>query len=171
METPYPGLEFGPAELAAVMRGIYDELIEFATTPAFQSMYFELMSLPTKDRFAFVLDVVLSPEERRRRGVEPPDGILIQTSAFGDRRPTLFVIKKFLPQRYHTAWENLNITFDNHYDDKSVSRDPGMAWRPPLPVALQGAVMSGGVDLDSLPNDIGVGSALFELPEIRSVEP
>jgi hypothetical protein len=165
MEKPYPGLDFGPEELARVMRETYDQLIDFATTPAFRALHSELMKLPEHQRYAFVLGVILSPEERKKRGVETPEGILFQTSAFGDRRPTLFVIKKFLPERYHTAWENLNITFDNPYDDEAVSRVPEMAWRPPLPVALQGAAMSCGIDLDSLPNDIGVGAAIFDPPK------
>ena len=165
VEPTYPGLDFGPAELAAVMRKVYDELIEFATTPAFKALHAELMSLPERERMAFVRQVILSPSERKKRGVDTPEGILFQTSAFGDRRPTLYVIKKILPERYHGAWENLNITFDNPYDDASVSRDPAMAWRPPLPVSLQSAAMASGIELDSLPNDIGVGCALFELPE------
>ena len=162
MVTNYPGLDFGPAELAAVMRGVYDELIEVALTKAFRTMHAELMSLPKTERMAFVYNVILSPEERKKRGIEAPDDILFQTSAFGDRRPTLFVIKKFLPARYHGAWENLNITFDNEHSDGYVSRDPSMAWRPPLPVAVQSAAMACGVDLDSLPHDYGVGSAYFK---------
>jgi hypothetical protein len=165
MDQNYPGLDFGPAELAAAMRKVYDELLEFVISPAFRAMHTELMNLPERKRMAFVMQVILSPEERKKRGVEVPDGILIQTSAFGDRRPTLYVVKKFLPERYHKTWENLNITFDNPHDDASVSRDPAMAWRHPLPVALQSAAMASGIELDTLPGDMGVGSALFESPE------
>ena len=160
----YPGLDFSQAELAAAMRQTYDELIAFVATPEFRALHADVMSLPKTQRPVFVTRVVLSADERERRGITVPHGILIQVSAFGDRRPTLFVVKKFLPPRYHRAWENVNITFDNEYRDADVSRDPNMAWRPPLPVNLQHAVMASGISLDELPNDIGVGSALFELP-------
>jgi hypothetical protein len=148
----YSGLDFTREELSAVMREAYDELIDFVTTPAFKAIHEELMSLPRQDRPTFVASVFLRPEELAKRGVRVPDGILIQTSAFGDRRPTLFAVKKFLPSRYHGAWENVNITFDNEYDDEEVSRDPEAAWRRPLPVALQNAAIAGDVDLESLPS-------------------
>ena len=151
MESHYPDLDFGRTELAGVMRQIYDELIELTLTDAFKAMHAELMSLPKTKRMDFVYGVVCQPEERAKRGVVAADGILFQTSAFGDRRPTLFVIKKFLPERYHGAWENLNITFDNPHDDASVSRDPAMAWRAPLPIGVQSAAMASGIELDSLP--------------------
>lgn len=144
------------------MRQTYDELIAFVTTPAFSAIYAELMSLPREDRPSFIARVLLQPESLRERGVNVPDGILIQTSAFGDRRPTLFVVKKFLPPEFHGAWENVNITFDNFYEDRDVSRAPDSAWRPPLPVALQNAAIAAGIDLNLLPLECGVGNRGFE---------
>ena len=38
--------------------------------------------------------------ERAARGFTVPEGILIQASAFGDRRPTLFAVKKFLLKKF-----------------------------------------------------------------------
>src|SRR5262245_38113954 len=96
----YPGLAFGKSELAAAMRQTYDELIAFVTQPAFQAVYKELRALPVTERPAFVNKVLLRPEELERRGVRVPPKILIQTSAFGDRRPTLFAVKKFLPAKF-----------------------------------------------------------------------
>lgn len=165
MADNYPGLDFGSDELRLVMRRTYDELIAFSATPGFRKLHFELMDKPVKDRMAFVLDVILSEEERRNRGVETPEGILFQTSAFGDRRPTLYVIKKFLPERYHGAWENVNITFDNPYTDEEVSRDPAMAWRAPLPVALQSMALSRSIPLDRLPEGFDVGSGVCDPPQ------
>lgn len=158
----YPGLDFGQEELLRIMRETYDELIAVVTAPAFRAMHAEMMALEWKHRAAFATEVILSEEERMKRGVEKPDDVLIEVSAFGDRRPTLYVVKKYLPKRYQAAWENVNITFDNEYNDADVSRDPAMAWRTPLPVALQNAAMASKIDLDSLPNNIGVGSALFK---------
>ncbi len=168
MNNHYPGLDFGPEELGAIMRKTYDELIAFSATPAFRNLHLELMGKPKEERMAFVLEVILSDEERRKRGVETPEGIMFQTSAFGDRRPTLYVIKKFLPKRFHATWENVNITFDNPYDDSEVSRDPAMAWRPPLPVALQSIALSRNIPLDRLPEGYGVGSAVCEMPQKSS---
>jgi hypothetical protein len=166
----YPGLSFGPVELSKIMRITYDELIAFITTPSFSSMRADLMRCSKEQRPEFVMNVILSPTERGKRGIVVPDKILIETSAFGDRRPTLFVVKKFLPKRYHGAWENVNITFDDEYNDADVSRDPTMAWRPPLPVVLQNAAMANNIPLDALPNDNGVGCAVFKLPKIGEGE-
>ncbi len=151
----YPGLAYGKSELAAAMRQTYDELIAFVTQPAFQAVYKELRELPATERAEFVNKVLLRSEELARRGVRVHPGILIQTSAFGDRRPTLFAVKKFLPVKFHDAWENVNLTFDNEYDDEDVSRDPAVAWRKPLPVGLQNALIGANIDLESAP-DLGV---------------
>jgi hypothetical protein len=158
----YPGLDFDKEELTAVMRQNYDEIIEFILTPEFVSVYNELMSLPPPKRPAFVVSVLLEREELAKRGIVVPDGILIQTSAFGDRRPTLFVVKKFLPKKYHTAWENVNWTFNNWYKDEDVSRATEDAWRPPLPVALQNELISKELDLETVPAEFGVNFGAFE---------
>ncbi|MCF3145767.1 hypothetical protein [Streptomyces platensis] len=150
----YPGLDFGQAELSAVMRETYDELIEFVTEPAFKAIHHELMDQPPQERPAYVARVLMQPDELARRGVTVPEGVLIQRSAFGDRRPTLYVVKKYLPEKYHGAWENVNLTFDNEYEDEEVPRAPELAWRPPLPVALQSELMEHGINLQSVPTDI-----------------
>jgi hypothetical protein len=120
----YSQLGFSREELAAAMRQVWDELIEFVATPGFRTVHSELMSLPRAERPGFVARVLLRPQELAARGVEVPAGILIQTSAFGDRRPTLFVVKKFLPSRFHGAWESVNITFDNEYADDQIRATP-----------------------------------------------
>jgi hypothetical protein len=153
MDT-YPNLSFTRAELAAAMRSTYDELISFVSQPAFRAVYEELRALPPSQRPKFVNDVLVNRQELMRRGVDIPDGILVQTSAFGDRRPTLFAVKKFLPEKFHAAWENVNLTFDNEYADDAVSRDPGLAWRKPLPVSLQSQLIAEHAELDDYP-DVG----------------
>jgi hypothetical protein len=159
--TNYQGLDFGRDELTAVMRKTYDEIIDFVTTPAFKAFHKELMSLQPKDRPVFVARVLLEPDELDKRGIVVPEGILIQTSAFGDRRPTLFAVKKLLPRKYHRAWENLNLTFDNEHEDEKVSHIPEKAWRPPLPVALQNALIAADADLESVPVERGVNFGPF----------
>lgn len=148
--SAYPGLDFDREELSAAMRQNYDRIIAFVTTPEFKALHQELRSLPPTDRPNFVKAVILQPPELAKRGIVVPDDFLIQTSAFGDRRPTLFAVKIFLPSKFHEAWENTNLTFDNEYEDEQVSRDPERAWRPPLPVELQNSLISKGADLDSV---------------------
>lgn len=71
----------------------------------------ELEALPEPDRAAFVLDVLLDPNELRERNVETPDGLTIQRSAFRDNRPTLFCVVKYLPR--DLLWDKVTITYDN----------------------------------------------------------
>jgi len=122
----------------------YDEIINFVTSDPFKAVYEELMSLEPTQRPKFVADVLLDDRELAKRGVVRPPGLLILRSAFGDRRPTLFCVKKWLPSDLHMFWENVNITFDNHYDDAAIPRDES-AWRPPLPVPLQHEYLSGNL--------------------------
>lgn len=157
----YHALDFDRDELSAAMRQAYDELIAFITTPQFKLFHQQLMELGPAARPAFVAATLFDNEELARREIVVPDGVLIQTSAFGDRRPTLFAVKKFLPERFHGAWENVNWTFDNTYADADVPRDDAHVWRPPLPVDLQNALIAEGADLQSVPVDRGVNFGMF----------
>lgn len=148
----YRNLGFTRGELAEAMSEAYGELIALVTSDAFRTTYKEMCGLPPQDRPRFVRDIFLDAEERRNRGIVDPPDVLVQTSAFGDRRPTLFVVKKFLPERFHGAWENVNLTFDNEFADEEISRDPAIAWRKPLPVDLQNSLISEGLDRESIPD-------------------
>ena len=130
--------------LKTACRAGYDEIISFVSSEPFRTVYDEMMSLPSKERPKFVVDVFLNDAELKRRGVNRPASLLIQRSAFGDRRPTLFCVKKWLPRELHMFWENVNFTFDNEYEDGAIPRDE-TAWRPPLPVALQHEYLSGNM--------------------------
>jgi hypothetical protein len=146
----YQHLRYGQQELAHVMRKTYDDLIAFVTTREFKSIMDELSEVGSQERPAFVLSVLLDKEELSRRGVHVPEGILIQRSAFGDRRPTLFCVKKYLPKEYSDVWQNVNLTFDERFSDDSVSRAPEIAWRPPLPVHFQAQAMANGESLENV---------------------
>jgi hypothetical protein len=146
----YTNLSYGRIELARVMREAYDQLIDFITRPAFQKTLNDLYDLDSHKRPSFVASVLLDEKELAKRDIQVPEGIMIQRSAFGDRRPTLFCVKKYLPDRYSDTWENVNITFDNSFPDDSVSRAPEYAWREPLPVNLQTEVMARGGDLEQI---------------------
>ncbi len=140
--SDYDKLDYSQDELQSVMRAHYDKLIAFVTTEEFKQLFEELMALPPQARPAFVQDVVIDRDQLRARGIEVPEGILIQRSAFGDMRPTLFAVKHFLPDRYRNVWENVNLTFDNAYGDDTVSRDKEICWRPPLDPAEQALVLA-----------------------------
>jgi hypothetical protein len=131
------------------MRVHYDKIIDFITSEPFRALIKELSALSSHARPKFVHDVLLNDEELAARGVLVPDGILIQRSAFGDRRPTLFVVKHFLPEAFNNVWENVNITFDNEYLDSDVSRDRAICWRAPLPAGVQAQAM---IDAEKLEN-------------------
>lgn len=156
----YPGLDFSRDELRDAMQAGYRDLVRLVSSEAFRQAYRDMYSLPPNERPRFVRDVFLNEVERRRRGIQVPDGVLVQTSSFGDRRPTLFVVKKFLPERFHSAWENVNITFDNEFADDEISRDPAIAWRQPLSVGLQNALLSSDVPLEDVP-DLGVDDPVW----------
>jgi hypothetical protein len=128
---PAGGEAFTRDELKEVMRRGYDDLIDLAISEPFKSICRELHNLPDYERYDFVKSVLLSPEEIRRRGVQVPEGVLIQRSAFGDRRPTLFCIKKYLPTRFHSAWENVNLTFDAVFADDDEAGTPRSAGEIP----------------------------------------
>jgi hypothetical protein len=144
----YNGLDFDRAELSAAMREGYDRLIDFITSAPFAELHQELMQLSPQARPAFVENVLLQSGELNKRGIYVPPNILIQTSAFGDRRPTLFAVKTWLPEKFHRAWENVNWTFDNEFADDQVSRSLEVAWREPLSVSLQNSLISKGIDLE-----------------------
>lgn len=152
----YEGLAFTQQELIAAIRETYASLIDFVTSRAFRTVYRELRELPAGKRPDFVESVLLDRDELAKRGVRQPSDVLIQTSAFGDRRPTLFAVKKFLPEKFHGVWENVNLTFNNEYDDAILPRDPETSWRAPLPVDLQNALIRAGVDLSAVPESMGI---------------
>ncbi len=159
----YSTLAYDREELAQVMRETYDELIEFVTTPEFRAVCEEMGAIPENERPLFVKLVLLNKAELKERGIVPPEGILIQRSTFGDRRPTLFCVKKYLPTKYHDAWENVNLTFDNTYDPDEVPRDGALAWRRPLPVEMQAQLMAtaNDIDIQELDSEYGVKTGAF----------
>jgi hypothetical protein len=133
---PAESLPITSEELYRVMRQAYDDIIGFVSTPAFRQVCSELYSLTETDRPRYVREVLLDQDRLKEKGVEVPEGLLIQRSAFGDRRPTLFCVKKFIPERFHMYWQNVNITFDNDFGDADAPRDI-RAWRRPLPADVQ----------------------------------
>jgi len=152
----YEGLHYTRDELQSIMRDTYNELIEFVSTREFGALMLEIGSLKPNDRPKYVFDVLLNDAVLAERGVVRPEGVLIQRSAFGDRRPTIFVVKKFLPEKYATVWQNMNITFDNAFIDATVSRTPEVSWRRPLPIDYQAQKIAEGQDLEGIEKGLKV---------------
>lgn len=136
-----PLSNFSKPTLVDAMKRSYAELLEFASLPQFQDMLDELYSLAPAERPDFVNNVIMNSSKMAERGLSPPADILIQRSSFGDRRPTLFCIKKYIEEHLQTHWQNVNITFDNLYSEEEVPRGEE-AWRVPLPFDLQQALVS-----------------------------
>ena len=120
----YQGLSYDRPALQAAMRKAYDSLIDFVTTDAFKTLMEDLGALHPIHRPKFVFDVLLSDKALAARGIKRPENILIQRSAFGDRRPTIFVVKRFLPEEFSNVWQNVNITFDNQFIESTVKARP-----------------------------------------------
>lgn len=158
----YANLDFSREELAEAMSQAYAELTELISSSAFRAAYREMRALPPGERPRFVREVFLDSSERKRRGIHVASGILVQTSTFGDRRPTLFVVKKFLPEKFHAAWENVNITFDNEFADEDISRDPEVAWRKPLSVGMQNTLIAAGLESEVIP-DVGADDPTWSI--------
>jgi hypothetical protein len=148
--SPYTDLEYTHGELKKVMREHYDKIIAFVTSEPFQELMVSIAELPSAERAKFVHEVLLDDNALKAKGVEIPDGILIQRSAFGDRRPTLFAVKHFLPDKYTGIWQNVNITFDNKYVDNYISRDREVCWRAPLSPDIQANAMANDMELESI---------------------
>lgn len=146
----YDDLPYTQLELRSVMRNHYDKIIDFITSEPFKRILYELSAMSHLARPQFVHDVLLNDEELKERGVDIPSGILIQRSAFGDRRPTLFAVKHFLPEKYASVWQNVNITFDNKYLDHEVTREKSLCWRAPIPPDIQANEMAAGTNLESV---------------------
>jgi hypothetical protein len=136
-------------QMRDAMRRGYADLIAFAQTEGFQRLVMELFARPHYERPSFVKAVVLNPSELAKRDISVPEGILIQRSSFGDRRPTLFCIKKFLPKHLQIPWQNVNLTVDDIYDDDAVPRDR-RAWRSALHFDMQAEMMGAGLTAEEM---------------------
>src|ERR1700722_2327432 len=148
--------EFATDELRHAMREGYAAIISFVTSEPFKNLCYEFGGLTDLERDAYVRNVILDRDELLKRGVAVPEGILLQRSSFGDRRPTLFCVKKYLPKRFHGAWENVNLTFDAQYPDDAVSRDAEVSWRKPVRPDIQSLLLAAGLPLECIPEKFQV---------------
>lgn len=87
---------------------ILKDIKSFAKQNNFQELLNELYSQPVEKMNAFVHDKIINEGALRERGVEVPDDIIVQRSAFADDRPTLFCITKYASNKK----TKLTITYD-----------------------------------------------------------
>lgn len=85
------------------------EIARFVNAEEFQSLLGELWDTPPEERREFVQCVVLNEEELADRGINVPEDMVIQRSAFADQRPTLFCVSKKLSNED----TKVTVTFDN----------------------------------------------------------
>lgn len=140
-----------PSDLYEVMRKYYDKLIDFVCDTPFKTVVEEMYALPPAARPEFVKSVILNQDALEQRGIIKPDDVVIQRSAFGDERPTLFVLKAYLPRDHQVAWQNVNITFDQEHEGAIILNEE-KAWRPPLPVPVQAALQAIGKNAAEITN-------------------
>ena len=156
-DEQYDALEFTKEELQQEMRSNYDELLDFFFSDEFQKVWTDLKAMSSVERHGYVKRVLLNKDVlKSERGIDVPENILIQRSAFGDRRPTLFCLKKYLPEKYHCVWENTNLTFDEEFDDITVSRDNKVSWRAPIRPDIQALLVGVGFPLEEVPDTFRV---------------
>ncbi|MGW6123086.1 hypothetical protein ACWFRF_28875 [Nocardia sp. NPDC055165] len=126
--------------VAEEMRRGYEILLRVATDEAFRRLVDELYAQPEQARPAYVAEHILDPSARASAGVHIPDDVLVLRSSFGDRRPTLFCLKWYLPADLRRYWKNVNITFDNPTEPGTVPTDD-RAWRKPLIPSVQAMLL------------------------------
>jgi hypothetical protein len=98
------------AHLLDAYKIAYGEIVSFVTTREFQLVLLEMYELEAQSQPQFVINVLLNEEALRERDVFVPPNLIIQRSAFGDKRPTLFCVTRMLPPGM--IWEKATITFD-----------------------------------------------------------
>jgi hypothetical protein len=112
VDTATPAVSIDDVDLETRRAWMLDALMavyDYARNPGFQAVLAELNELPTlAEKDLFVRKVLLSPDELERRGITPPDGVVVQRSRFADGRPTVFCIVKHLPD----PTRKMTLTFD-----------------------------------------------------------
>ena len=139
----------------------YDEIIQFVTTPEFNSIYEELMGLAINDRPEFVVNVLLNDIELQNRGVNRPQNLFIMRTAFGDKRSTLFCVKKWLSRDLNVVWENVNMIFDSN-SEREISNGEN-TFRSPVPVAIQHEYLSGRLEKEEVDEVVNVLDLMTDL--------
>lgn len=112
----YPAIEenseLPPLTREAVQREAragLEEIRDFITTDEFISVLGELYDQEPQNRDEFVRTILLDPGLLGRRGITAPEGIKIQRSQFGGRRPTIFCVTKLMSD----GVRKVTYTFDN----------------------------------------------------------
>ncbi|MYS24720.1 hypothetical protein GA0115240_16802 [Streptomyces sp. DvalAA-14] len=112
VDTAVPAISIDDVDLETKRSWMLEALMDiytYARTPGFQAVLAEMNELPTlQDKDRFVRTVLLAPAELERRGITPPEGVVVQRSRFMDDRPTVFCVVKYLPD----PTRKMTLTFD-----------------------------------------------------------
>ncbi len=100
-----------PDEIQKLIQNGIEEIGDFIIKPAFLTLLNELYSLPSNERFNFVVSEILNKNKVKQRNIIVPNNMKIQRSHFDDDRPTLFCVTKYIDSAY--PWHKVTITFDN----------------------------------------------------------
>lgn len=102
------------------MLSVLEEINAFTETKAFTSLVSELKSIPDRNsKYEFVRNVIINKKEQLKRGINVPEGMLIQRSYFSDNRPTLFCVVKYLKD----GKRKMTITFDDDLPKEMLTRN------------------------------------------------
>ncbi|HEY0153941.1 MAG TPA: hypothetical protein VGB92_18155 [Longimicrobium sp.] len=102
-------------QLARHVQQALEDITQFVVSPPFERVLAEFAAVPREQRSLFIRSVLINPEELERRGVQIPEGLTVQRSAFEDDRPTLFCVTKYLPDM-GTAKKKVTVTFDDGWE-------------------------------------------------------
>jgi hypothetical protein len=105
-------MELEPNELKTDICDSIMEIGRFIYTDEFQSLLSEFKDTPKGLRSDFINKIVFNKKELKKRKVFVPPGMAIQKSTFGDGRPTLFCVTKYLKDKKR----KVTITFDEGWE-------------------------------------------------------
>lgn len=107
---------FGPQ-----FRESLDSIATFVTSEPFLRVMREFAEVPRARRHDFIRRVLINRDAMQQRGVHVPEDLIIQRSAFEDRRPTLFCVVKHLPE----PEKKVTVTFDEGWEAELLGYEFG----------------------------------------------
>ncbi len=107
---------FGPQ-----FRESLDAITAFVTSEPFLRVMREFSEVPRSQRHDFIRRVLINRDAMAQRGVPVPEDLIIQRSAFEDRRPTIFCVVKHLPE----PGKKVTVTFDEGWEAELLDYEFG----------------------------------------------
>jgi hypothetical protein len=98
-----------------------DAIATFVTSEPFLRVMREFADVPRAQRHDFVRRVLINRDAMAQRGVQVPQDLIIQRTAFEDRRPTIFAVVKHLPE----PGKKVTVTFDEGWEAELLDYEFG----------------------------------------------